>query len=239
MIRKVSRKKFRIGITGKGGRNNLGRITNGERGGGHKRKYRVIDFKRVIEGTIGRVIGEDYDPNRNCRLAIVKYATGYISYIIKPEGIKEGNEVRVEKGSKVSKYRLGDHVLFSRIKKGLFIHNMEIHKGRGGQLMRAGGVGGHIVRQLGGNALVKLCSGIMRIGKGGCKTSIGKVELRKEEKRRKAGRKRWLGKRPKVRGVAMNPVDHPHGGDTSGGRCSVNSKGKYTKCSGNKKKRKR
>ena len=227
--------KFVVGKSKKGGRNSYGRVTLKGRSGGHKRCYRLIDFKRSFEGIYGRVKGEIYDSNRKTNLMQILYSNGIITSVLKPVGLKIGDLVCNDGLGVVSDFKLGDNVMCGNMKKGVFFHNLELDKGKGGKCLRAGGSYGQVVRLIGSRLLLKMCSGKLAISGVGCKVSIGKVFFRRGVKIRKAGRNRWLGYKSKVRGVAMNPVDHPHGGATSGGRCSVSSSGKYTKCGGNKK----
>jgi large subunit ribosomal protein L2 len=232
-------RKFAVGKILKGGRNNLGHLTIRGRSGGHKKKYIFLDFKRNLGGISGRIWEERNDFNRNSKIIKIVYNNGMVTWMLKPAGIKIGRIISVEGYGAQSLLNLGDSVFCNNIKKGFFLHNVELYPGRGGTLIRAGGTAGHVIRKVGINrVLLKLTSGLLRLSSEGCKATIGRVDLRREEKLRKAGRNRWLGRSPKVRGVAMNPVDHPHGGATSGGRCSVSSTGKFTKCGGNKVKNK-
>lgn len=228
-------RKFVVGKILKGGRNNMGFLTNKGRCGGHKKKYIFLDFKRSLNGISGRIWEERNDFNRNTGIMKVVYNNGMVVWMIKPMGAKIGSIINVEGYGVQSDLNLGDSVFCNNIKKGFFLHNVELYPGRGGSLIRAGGTAGHVVRKVGKNrVLLKLTSGLLRLSNEGCKATIGRVDLRRTWNLRKAGRGRWLGRSPIVRGVAMNPIDHPHGGATSGGRCSVSSTGKFTKCGGNK-----
>lgn len=226
--------KFIVGKVLRGGRNNKGRITVKGRSGGHKRSYRLVDFKRGLLGSWGRVGMEWNDPNRNTKLVEVYHSNGLVSQIIKPVGLKRKQLICTEGNGLVSKFNPGDNVFCVNVKKGVMVHNLEIYKNRGSQILRSGGTAGQVIRVLENGSLIKLGSGKLRIIGLECKVTIGRPFLCKHSFIGKAGRNRWLGYSSKVRGVAMNPVDHPHGGATSGGRCSVSSTGKYTKCGGNK-----
>lgn len=226
--------KFIVGKAHKSGRNNEGVVTMKGRSGGHKRCFRFVDFKRGLAGCWGRVGKDQIDPNRNTRLIEIFYSNGMVSQIIKPMNIKEKQLICIEGYGLRSKLGIGDNVFCQNVKKGVLVHNLEIYNGRGGQILRSGGTAGQVVRKIEDGSLVKLSSGKLKIVNSGCKVTIGKPVLSRRMCIRKAGRNRWLGFSSKVRGVAMNPVDHPHGGATSGGRCSVSSTGVYSKCGGNK-----
>ncbi|MDZ4713412.1 MAG: 50S ribosomal protein L2 [bacterium] len=201
-----------------GGRNNLGRITSRFRGGGHKRRYRIIDFKRN-NSEIAEVIAIEYDPNRTARIALIKYPSGEKNYIIAPDGIKVGEKIE---SNNDAEFKTGNTMLLSAIPVGTFIHNIELKPGKGGQLARSAGTSAQIVAKDAKYSQVKLPSGEVRMINNICKATLGIVSNTDHENISlgKAGRSRWLGRRPHVRGVAMNPVDHPMGGGegkTSGG----------------------
>jgi len=201
-----------------GGRNNLGRITSRFRGGGHKRRYRIIDFKRN-NNTIAEVIAIEYDPNRTARIALIKYEDGEKNYIIAPDGIKVGEKIE---SSNEADLKTGNTLSISAIPVGTFIHNIEMKPGKGAQIARSAGTSAQIVAKDVKYSQIKLPSGEVRMINNNCKATLGVVSNIDHENISlgKAGRSRWLGRRPHVRGVAMNPVDHPMGGGegkTSGG----------------------
>lgn len=201
-----------------GGRNNLGRVTSRFRGGGHKRRYRIIDFKRNSQGA-AEVLSIEYDPNRTARIALIKYEDGKKNYIIAPEGLKVGEKIEANNEADL---KSGNTLMLSAIPVGTFIHNIELKPGKGAQLARSAGTSSQIVAKDDKYSQVKLPSGEVRMIKNECKATIGVVSNIDHENISigKAGRSRWLGRRPHVRGVAMNPVDHPMGGGegkTSGG----------------------
>lgn len=203
-----------------GGRNAHGRVTSWHRGGGHKRKYRLVDFRRDKTGIPARVAAIEYDPNRSARIALLHYADGEKRYILWPVGLKVGDEVIASPDADI---KPGNSLPLSSIPLGSTIHNVELRPGKGGQLCRSAGTQAQLVAREGKYALVKLASGEVRRVLVTCRASIGQVGNIEHESITigKAGRNRWLGKRPNVRGVAMNPVDHPLGGGegkTSGGR---------------------
>lgn len=224
-------KSLTEGLRKTGGRNNLGRITSWHRGGGHKRLYRIVDFKRNkldIEGQIERI---EYDPNRTCFIALVRYSDGEVSYILATEKMKRGD--KVVSGNLVD-IQDGNTMPLANMPVGTNVHNIEMKPGKGGQMIRAAGAFAQLVGKDSGYAQLKLRSGELRIVPLECKATIGILSNsdHKNETIGKAGRNRWLGRRPIVRGVAMNPVDHPHGGGegkTSGGRHPVTPWGKKTK----------
>lgn len=202
-----------------GGRNNTGRITSRRRGGGHKRMYRVIDFKREKTGIEGKVEAIEYDPNRSARIALVKYSDGDITYIIAPDNLIVGTKILSGIDADIT---IGNTLPLANIPLGTFIHNLELKPGKGGQLARSAGSSCIVVAKDEKYTQVKLPSGEVRMVLNTCKATIGVVSNLEHENISlgKAGRSRWLGRRPKVRGVAMNPVDHPMGGGegkTSGG----------------------
>ena len=202
------------------GRNNQGRITMRRRGGGHKRFYRIIDFRRRKFGVKARVVAIEYDPNRSARIALVQYVDGEKSYILAPDGLGVG--MTVESGPD-AEVREGNALPMRNIPLGSTIHNIEMKLGRGGQLVRTAGGGAQLMAKEGTYALVRLPSSEVRKVPLDCLATIGQVGNLEHEKEvwGKAGKSRWMGRRPKVRGVAMNPVDHPLGGGegkSSGGR---------------------
>ena len=193
------------------GRNNRGKITVRSRGGGPRRMYRKIDFKRTKDGVPARVASIEYDPNRTTRIALIFYADGEKSYILAPVGLKVGDWVQSGTGSEIQQ---GNNLPLRSIPTGTVVHNLELTPGRGGQLVRSAGVGAQVLSREGEYVLVRLPSGEMRRILLNCRASIGQLSNpdHKNESLGKAGAKRHLGRRPHVRGVAMNPVDHPHGG---------------------------
>jgi large subunit ribosomal protein L2 len=218
-----------------GGRNNGGKMTVRYLGGGHKRKYRMIDFLRSKKDVPGKVKAIEYDPNRSARIALVYYADGEKSYIIAPAGIKVGQTII--SGDNVAP-EVGNHLPLSTIPLGTIIHNIELRPGKGGSLARSAGSYAQLVAREGKYSTIKLPSGEMRMVLSACRVTIGSVSNveHMNETLGKAGRKRWLGRRPRVRGVAMNPVDHPMGGGegrASGGhprsRTGAYAKGKKTR----------
>ncbi len=213
------------------GRNNVGRLTMRRRGGGHKRRYRIVDFKRDKDGIPARVERLEYDPNRSAHVALLLYADGERRYIIAPRGLKIGDKVSSGEEAAI---RPGSCLPLRRIPVGTFIHNIELKPGKGGQVARAAGSGGQLVAREGREAQIRMTSGEIRRFSVRCRASIGQVGNSEHSNQAfgKAGASRWRGWRPKVRGVAMNPVDHPHGGGegrTSGGRHPVTPWGQPTK----------
>ena len=214
-----------------GGRNNKGRITNRHRGGGHKQHYRVIDFKRDKTGIPGRVERLEYDPNRSAHIALVLYADGERRYIISPKGVEVGSEILSGSGSPI---KPGNCLALREIPVGTNVHCIELKPGKGAQLARSAGASAQYVAREGEYATLRVRSGEMRKVHLECTATIGEVGNSEHNLRSlgKAGAKRWRGVRPTVRGVAMNPVDHPHGGGegrTSGGRHPVSPWGTPTK----------
>ena len=214
-----------------GGRNNTGRITIRRRGGGHKRRYRLIDFKRDKYDIPGNVMTVEYDPNRSANISLIKYADGEKRYILSPVGLKVDDPVI--SGEKVP-LKVGNCLSLKNIPAGIFVHNIELIPGKGGQLVRSAGAAAQVMAHDGGLCTLKLPSGEIRMVSERCLATIGQVGNRAHEQivSGKAGRTRWLGRRPKVRGVAMNPVDHPMGGGegkSSGGRHPTTPWGKPTK----------
>jgi len=215
-----------------GGRNNKGRITSRRRGGGHKRQYRIIDFKRNKFDIPAKVVAIEYDPNRSARIALLHYIDGEKRYILSPYGIKVGDQV--VSSQKKAPLKIGNCLPLSKIPSGLFVHNVELVPGKGAQMVRSAGAGAQVLAKDAGMVTLKLPSGEVRMVNEKCMVTIGEVGNKSHEtvKIGKAGRSRWLGRRPKVRGVAMNPVDHPMGGGegkSSGGRHPTTPWGKPTK----------
>lgn len=214
-----------------GGRNNLGRVTMRHRGGGHKRLYRIVDFKRDKWNVPGKVVAIEYDPNRSARIALVHYTDGEKRYIICPQKLHVGDTVVTSRAADI---RPGNCLPIHKIPLGTVIHNIELRQGKGGQLVRSAGNGAQLLAKEARYAHVRLPSGEVRLVDVQCLATIGSVgnEEHYNIKIGKAGRARWLGRRPKVRGVAMNPVDHPMGGGegkSSGGRHPCTPWGKPTK----------
>ncbi|WP_028543511.1 50S ribosomal protein L2 [Paenibacillus taiwanensis] len=198
-------------LSKKAGRNNQGKITTRHQGGGHKRKYRIIDFKRNKDGIQGRVATVEYDPNRTSNIALIHYADGEKRYIIAPKGLKVGDVVMSGAGADI---KIGNAMPLENIPVGTVIHNIELKPGKGAQLVRAAGTEAQLLGKEDRYVTVRLSSGEVRKVLKVCRATIGSVGNQDHEliKIGKAGRNRWLGKRPTVRGVVMNPVDHPHGG---------------------------
>ena len=224
-------KSLTEGLRNKGGRNNNGRITARRRGGGHKRRYRIIDFKRLKHDIEATVLRLEYDPNRTAFIALIKYADGELSYILAPQRLREGD--KIISGDTVD-IKPGNAMPMQNIPVGTIIHNVEMKVGKGGQIARSAGTYAQIIGKDQGYAQLRLNSGELRMVRAECMATVGAVSNPDQQniKLGKAGRKRWLGKRPSVRGVAMNPIDHPHGGGegrTSGGRHPVTPWGKPTK----------
>jgi len=214
-----------------GGRNNNGRITMRRRGGGHKRRYRVIDFKRRKRGVPSKVAAIEYDPNRSSRIALLHYADGEKCYILAPNDLKVGDNVEAGPEADI---KPGNALPLKKIPLGTMVHNIELIAGRGGQMARSAGAFAQLMAKEGDYATLKLPSGEMRMVRAECYASVGQVGNLDHENVvwGKAGKTRWMGRRPKVRGVAMNPIDHPLGGGegkSSGGRHPVTPWGKPTK----------
>jgi len=206
-----------------GGRNNNGRITTRHQGGGHKRRYRVVDFKRVKDGVPAKVAAIEYDPNRSARIALLHYADGAKSYILAPARIRVG--ATVESGP-TADIKPGNALPLVNIPTGTMVHNVELKPGQGGKMARSAGSSVQLVAKDAGYAVLRVPSGEMRRVLVSCRATVGQVGNTDHENQSigKAGRNRWLGKRPGVRGSAMNPVDHPHGGGegkSKGGRHPV------------------
>jgi large subunit ribosomal protein L2 len=224
-------KALTVGLKKSGGRNNKGQMTSRHIGGGHKRKYRMIDFKRRkmdVTATVERI---EYDPNRTAFIALIKYDDGELAYIIAPQRLAAGDKVV---SSEKADIKPGNAMPLKSIPVGTIIHNVELKPGKGGQLARSAGSYVQLVGRDSGYAQIKLSSGELRVVRGDCMATVGAVSNTDHANINlgKAGRNRWLGRRPKVRGVVMNPVDHPHGGGegkTSGGRHPVTPWGKSTK----------
>ncbi|NBC31675.1 MAG: 50S ribosomal protein L2 [Alphaproteobacteria bacterium] len=219
------------GLTKKGGRNNTGRITARRIGGGHKRRYRLVDFKRRkfdMPATVERL---EYDPNRTAFIALIRYEDGELSYVLAPQRLGVGDKVISGQRADI---KPGNAMPLQSIPVGTIVHNIELKPGRGGQIARSAGTYAQLVGRAVGYAQLKLSSGEVRMVRADCMASIGAVSNPDQANISlgKAGRTRWDGKRPSVRGVAMNPIDHPHGGGegrTSGGRNPVTPWGKPTK----------
>ena len=208
-----------------GGRDNHGHISMRRRGGGHKRKYRIIDFRRDKFGVAATVKEIEYDPNRSARLALVEYADGERRYILHPKGLKVGDAVVSGPGSDI---RTGNAMPLSEVPLGTSVHNIELKIGKGGQLCRSAGMAAQVVAKEGEYVTVRMPSTEMRLIHGRCLATIGVIGNEEHELLSwgKAGKARWKGRRPRVRGEVMNPVDHPHGGRTRGGRNVVSPWGK-------------
>ena len=219
------------GLRGHGGRNNFGRITARRRGGGHKRRYRIVDFKRAkcdVPATVERL---EYDPNRSGFIALIRYEDGEPAYILAPQRLSVGDTVVAGRSVDV---KPGNAMPLQNIPVGTIIHNIEMKRGKGGQIARAAGTYAQLIGKDQGYAQLRLNSGELRMVRAECMATVGAVSNPDQQnvKMGKAGRSRWLGKRPSVRGVAMNPIDHPHGGGegkSSGGRHPVTPWGKPTK----------
>ena len=227
-------------ITKTGGRNNQGKITARHRGGGHKRRYRVIDFKRYKDGIEARVDSIQYDPNRSARIALLKYADGEKRYIIAPDGLAAGMTVV---SGEAAEPKVGNCMQLKNIPTGMTIHNVELYPGRGACMCRSAGTSAVLMAREGTWAQLSLPSGEIRRVPIKCRAVIGKVGNTDHNAivLGKAGRKRWLGRRPHVRGTAMNPIDHPHGGGegrTKGGRHPVSPTGVPAKGGATRKRRK-
>jgi large subunit ribosomal protein L2 len=219
------------GKTAKGGRNNTGRITMRRRGGGAKQLYRIVDFKRAKRDVPGKVIRLEYDPNRTAFIALIGYADGEQAYILAPQRLAVGDTVVASARADI---KPGNAMPFAGMPIGTIVHNVEMKPGKGGQIARSAGTYAQFVGRDGGYAQIRLSSGELRAVRQECMATIGAVSNPDNSNQNigKAGRNRLLGKRPSVRGVAMNPIDHPHGGGegrTSGGRHPVTPWGKPTK----------
>jgi len=224
-------KSLTVSLRKSGGRNNLGRITARHIGGGHKRRYRIIDFKRDKHNVPAKVFSIEYDPNRSARIALLHYADGEKRYIIAPNGLKVGDNITSGSGSEIS---LGNALPLREMPLGSFVHNVEIKPGKGGQIGRSAGSSLQLMAKEGNFAQLKMPSGEVRLINLNCMATYGMVGNSEHENISlgKAGRTRWLGRRSYVRGVAMNPVDHPMGGGegkTSGGGHPVSPWGQKAK----------
>lgn len=228
---KAPERKLIAPLAKTGGRNNRGRVTARHIGGGHKRRYRLVDFKRRKVGVPARVAAIEYDPNRNANLALLHYADGEKSYILCPAGLDVGDTVISSRNADI---RPGNSLPLEAIPTGTVVHNVELKPRKGGQLARGAGAGAQLMAKEGKHALLRLPSGELRKVLVTCRATVGTVGNGDQQNIHwgKAGKTRWMGKRPHVRGVAMNPVDHPHGGGegrTSGGRHPVTPWGVPTK----------
>lgn len=229
ITRKTPEKSLTEGLPKKAGRNNNGRVTSRRRGGGVKRLYRIIDFKRDKKGVPAVVAEIEYDPNRTARIALLHYVDGEKRYILAPLGLKQGDKIMAgvdERTGQTADIKPGNALEMAKIPVGTVIHNIELSPGRGGQMCRSAGAYAQLVAKEGKYALLRLPSGEVRKVLASCMATIGQVGNLSHENISlgKAGRNRWLGRRPKVRGVAMNPIDHPLGGGegrSSGGRHPV------------------
>ena len=213
-------KSLLVSLSRKGGRNNNGRITAKRRGGGHRKQYRVIDFKRRKDGIPAKVVGVEYDPNRSARIALLSYSDGEKRYIIAPSKLNVGDVLMSGENAEI---RIGNCLLLKNIPEGTLIHNVEMRPGKGAQIARSAGSGVQLMAKEGDYVTLKLKSGEVRLIHRNCRATIGTVGNADHENISigKAGRVRWMGTRPRVRAVAMNPVDHPMGGGegrSSGGR---------------------
>ncbi|MBZ4688556.1 MAG: large subunit ribosomal protein [Clostridia bacterium] len=208
---KEPEKSLTVPLKSSGGRNAQGRITVRHRGGGHKRLYRLIDFKRDKDGIPAKVATIEYDPNRTANIALLNYVDGEKRYILAPNGLKVGDQVESGEDADI---KVGNALPLKSIPVGTIIHNIELKPGKGGQMVRSAGAAAQLMAKEGKYAHVRLPSGEVRLILQECKATIGMVGNLDQENITvgKAGRSRWLGKRPHVRGVVMNPVDHPHGG---------------------------
>ena len=198
-------------LPNKAGRNNMGRITTRHQGGGHKRQYRIIDFKRDKDGIPGRVATIEYDPNRSARIALINYVDGEKRYILAPHGLKVGDVI--ESGP-TADIKPGNALPLINIPVGTVVHNVELHPGKGGQMARAAGAEAQLLGKEGNYVSLRVASGEVRMVRKECRATVGQVGNLDHENINigKAGRSRWMGIRPTVRGVVMNPNDHPHGG---------------------------
>jgi len=221
-------KKLTVGLSKSGGRNNTGRTTSWSRGGGHKRTYRMVDFKRRkldIPATVERL---EYDPNRTAFIAFIRYEDDEVAYILAPQRLNVGDTVIASDKADV---KPGNAMPLKNMPVGTIIHNVELKLGRGGQMARSAGCYAQLIGKDGGYAQLRLSSGELRLVRGECFATVGAVSNPDNQNTNlgKAGRNRWLGRRPQVRGIAMNPVDHPMGGRTNGGKHPVTPWGKPTK----------
>lgn len=225
-------KGLTVGLVSKGGRNNYGRVTARFQGGGHKRSYRLVDFKRNKFDMTATVERLEYDPNRSGFIALVRYEDGELRYILAPQRLAPGDQV--VSSTKAVDVKPGNAMPLASIPVGTIVHNVELKPGKGGQIARSAGAYAQVVGRDGSMTILRLNSGEQRLVAGACMATVGAVSNpdHANVKLGKAGRSRWLGKRPHNRGVSMNPVDHPHGGGegrTAGGRHPVTPWGKPTK----------
>jgi large subunit ribosomal protein L2 len=218
-------KSLVVTLVKRAGRNNQGKITVRHQGGGHKRKYRIIDFKRNKDGIPGKVATIEYDPNRSAYIALINYVDGEKRYILAPHGLKVGMTIMSGPDADI---RVGNALPLRNIPVGTVIHNIELKPGRGGQLVRAAGASAQLLGKEGNYAIIRLTSGEVRMIHLDCRATVGQVGNLDHELINigKAGRSRWLGRRPTVRGSVMNPVDHPHGGGE--GRAPIGRKSPVT-----------
>lgn len=225
ITRSTPEKSLTEPLTKSGGRDNHGHISMRRRGGGHKRKYRIIDFKRNKRGFPAIVREIEYDPNRSARIALVEYEDGEKRYILHPKSLSVGDSVIAGPGSDV---RIGNAMPLREVPLGTKVHNVELRPGKGGQMARSAGTSVEVVAKEGDYVTLRMASTEMRLVHGTCSATIGEVGNAEHELLSwgKAGKTRWKGRRPKVRGEVMNPVDHPHGGRTRGGRNVVSPWGK-------------
>ncbi|OQX86147.1 MAG: 50S ribosomal protein L2 [Candidatus Latescibacteria bacterium 4484_7] len=240
LTKKPPEKSLLVPVKKTGGRNNTGRITMRRMGGGHKRRYRIIDFKRDKFGVPAKVVSIEYDPNRSAFISLLHYADGEKRYILAPHGLKIGDTV--VSGPDVD-IQPGNSLPLEKIPTGIFVHNIELVRGRGGRMARSAGSYAQLMAKEGDYVMLRLPSGEIRMVRRDCYATVGQVSNIDHENVSygKAGRSRWLGRRPKVRGVAMNPIDHPLGGGegkSSGGRHPVTPWGKPTKGYKTRKKKK-
>ena len=226
-------KSLVCGKTKAGGRNNTGRTTAWRKSGGHKQRYRMVDFVRNRDGVFATVERLEYDPNRTAFVALIKYDDGALSYILAPQKLNIGDKIVSGKEADI---KIGNTLPLKNIPVGTIVHNVELKFGKGGQLARAGGSYVQLVGKDADHVLLKLRSGEVRMVAASCRATIGVVSNPDNQNKviGKAGRNRWLGVKPTVRGIAMNPVDHPHGGRTNGGRhpvtpWGISTKGKKTR----------
>jgi large subunit ribosomal protein L2 len=231
LTKKKPERKLLAKQSNSGGRNNFGRATNINKGGGHKRRYRVMDFKRNKHGVPGKVAAIEYDPNRTARIALIHYKDGDKRYILAPNGLKVGEVVQSGPGSEI---KVGNALPLKNIPTGQAVHNIELKKGAGGQMARSAGTSAQLAAKEGKYALLRLPSGEMRKVFIECYATIGAIGNAEHQNMSlgKAGRSRWLNRRPHTRGVAKNPVDHPMGGGegkSAGGRHPCTPAGKPTK----------
>ena len=223
ITKKTPEKKLTVTLKSKAGRNNDGHITTRHQGGGHKRKYRIIDFKRNKLGMVAKVIAIEYDPNRSARIALLQYEDGEKRYILAPNGLKLDD--RISNGP-TAEIRVGNSLPLRNIPLGTQIHNIEMQVGRGGQMVRSAGNVAQLMAKEGDYATIRMPSGEFRMIRVECMATIGQVGNLEHANERwaKAGRSRWKGIRPTVRGSVMNPVDHPHGGGEGRAPIGMNPK---------------